>query len=123
MSAYRHPSPEASLADAQAAYIGAEKLAKAARADYLDAKRAQRAVWAPRIFAALVGLGVAVFLGAVAPRFVSWAMSPTAPPPCEDKVADIDAVSIERCAPGARAEIVGKMIVCRCPRGAEGGAL
>jgi hypothetical protein len=122
---YRFPAPESSLADAQAAYIKAERLADKARKDYLEAARTRRAVWAPRIFSALVGLGASIAVAQCGPRACEAIVRPS---PCHETAVTESWLEgqVARCeSPEARLELKpasGIAYRCVCPRAVDGGA-
>jgi hypothetical protein len=109
---YRTTSHEPTIADAQAAYIGAERLAKDAAKAYQDAKATQRAVWAPRILSAFVGLSVVIATGEAIRACA--AMPPSA---CVDEYHLFP--NHVRCDPRATIELHSNNVTCRC--GHDGG--
>lgn len=109
---YRTTSHEPTIADAQAAYIGAERLAKDAAKAYQEAKATQRAVWAPRILSAFVGLSVVMATGEAIRACA--AMPPKA---CEEEYY-LKSEHVT-CDPRATIHVDGYSVTCRC--GHDGG--
>jgi hypothetical protein len=114
---YRTTPHEPTIADAQAAYIGAERLAKDAAKAYQEAKATQRAVWAPRILSAFVGLSVVIATGE-AIRACAAIPAP-APPPCIETYHPPGYQYEVKCDARATVETSASGIVCRC--GHDGG--